>query len=210
MKENLIPCAEVHGRRIGWYPDVAKVTRAISRRNVHASGQRDSEMGEVPTDAAALIMSFRRGAIAAGMVIAEIDTVVSIVADRLRPLPAALNVAEEGPSEVRKPFGVAVRLPEGRGGIRKGARGCPIALPWSTPHPAGRCPRSQIRCGLQAGQEVQRAACRCFRRNRNNRVLPHLAKNGSSDQFGYPHRETDEVVSISTMGTACGHLKAMS
>ena len=40
IKKDFIPCAEIHRRRIGWHADIAKITRAVTRRYIHAAGQR--------------------------------------------------------------------------------------------------------------------------------------------------------------------------
>ena len=65
-------------------------------------------MGEIPANAAAFLVTFRCGAVCPGMVVAEFNAVVGVVADRLRPLPASLDAAEERPGEVRKLLSVAV------------------------------------------------------------------------------------------------------
>jgi hypothetical protein len=108
IEEHLVPCAKVHGRRIGWDADVTKVTRAVSRRDVHAAGKRDCEMSKVSADSTTFFVSFRRGAVAPGVVVSELNAVVSVVTNRLRPLPTALNASKERPREIRELFGVAV------------------------------------------------------------------------------------------------------
>src|SRR5258706_7864040 len=40
---NLEPGAEIHRTGIGWNADIAKISRAVARRNVHATAQRDSQ-----------------------------------------------------------------------------------------------------------------------------------------------------------------------
>src|SRR5271155_5084156 len=89
VQEHFVPGTEIHGSRIDGYADVAEVTGAITRRNVHAAREGDCEMGEVPADAATFLVSLRGGAIASRVMVAELDSVVSVVADRLRPLPSA-------------------------------------------------------------------------------------------------------------------------
>jgi hypothetical protein len=86
----------------------AEVARAVAGRDVHASGKRHGEMGEIPADAAAFLVALRRGAVPSGMVVAEFNAVVGVVADRLRSLPSAPDASEERPGEVRKLLGVAV------------------------------------------------------------------------------------------------------
>ena len=57
-------------------------------------------MGEVPANAAAFLVALRGGAVPAGMVVAEFNAVVGVIADRLRPLPASLDASEERPGQV--------------------------------------------------------------------------------------------------------------
>jgi hypothetical protein len=104
IQKHLVPCAKVHGGRISWNADVAEVARALAGRNVHATGQRHSKMGEVPADAAAFLMSLRCGAVPSRVMVAEFDAVVGAVTDRLRSLPATLDTAKERPGQVRKPL----------------------------------------------------------------------------------------------------------
>ena len=80
IQEHLVPRAEIHRGWIGRDADVAEVARAVAGRDVHASGKRHGKMGEIPA---------------------------GVVADRLRPLPAALDTAEELPGEVFKSFSVS-------------------------------------------------------------------------------------------------------
>ena len=94
---DLEPRAEIHRRGIDGNADIAEIPRAISRRNVHASTQRNGKMCEIPADANAFVMPFRRCAVAARVMIAEADPRVSVVADCLHPLPARRHIAELGP-----------------------------------------------------------------------------------------------------------------
>jgi hypothetical protein len=57
-------------------------------------------MGEVTTDTDPFFVSLSGRAISASMVIAELDTVVGIVADGLRALPPAVDLAEQRPGEM--------------------------------------------------------------------------------------------------------------
>jgi hypothetical protein len=52
-------------------------------------------MGEVPADATTFLLPLRGCTIAPRVMVAELDAVVSVVADRLRPLPAATDASEE-------------------------------------------------------------------------------------------------------------------
>ena len=53
-------------------------------------------------------MALRRGAVGAGVVIAELDLVVGVVDDRLHPFPAGVDVAEQRPGQVRQLVDVAI------------------------------------------------------------------------------------------------------
>src|SRR3984957_14021063 len=97
IQELFVPCAEVHRRRIDRYSDVTKVTRAIPRRDVHASRQGHCKMREVPTNAPALLVPRGSDAIAARVMIGEFDSVVSVVANRLRTFPSSANTSKERP-----------------------------------------------------------------------------------------------------------------
>src|ERR1700716_1173193 len=96
---NLEPGTEVHRRGIGGDADVAEIASAVTRRDVHATAQRDAEMREIAADADALFMAFPRGPIASGVVITETDAVVGIVADRLHPLPPRRDATEKRPGQ---------------------------------------------------------------------------------------------------------------
>ena len=99
----------------------------VAGRDVHASGKRHGKMGEIPANAAAFLVTFRRGAVSPGMVVAEFNAVVGVVADRLRPLPAALDAAEERPSQIRKLLGVAVATCQQEGeGVARQRRSVPL------------------------------------------------------------------------------------
>jgi hypothetical protein len=102
IKEHFVPSAEVHWCRIDRYADVTKITRAIPRRDVHASGQGHCKMSEVPANTAALFVTLGSGAIASRVVIAELEAIVSIVANSLSTSPAAriciVTTFHNGPS----------------------------------------------------------------------------------------------------------------
>jgi hypothetical protein len=66
-------------------------------------------MGEIPADAATFLVSLRGGAVPACVMVAELDdAVVSVVTDRLRSLPAALDAVKERPRQVRKLLGIEI------------------------------------------------------------------------------------------------------
>src|ERR1700721_3123956 len=80
----------------------------------------------------ALLVAFRRGAVPPGMVVAELAAVEGVVADRLRPLPASLDAAEERPGEVRKLLGVAVATCQQEGeDVTRQRRYVPLMCGWA-------------------------------------------------------------------------------
>lgn len=99
----IVPCAKIHRGQISWNSDIPEVTHAIPRRDVHASGRCNCEMGEVPAYAATFVMPLGSGTDTTRM-LAEINTIMSVIANRLRPLPAAPNASKERPCKVRELF----------------------------------------------------------------------------------------------------------
>src|SRR3954471_24986249 len=77
----LEPAGEVADRPRLRRADVAEVTGAIARRNVHAATEGDGEMGIVATDALAFVVGFPRRLGGARMLVAERDMAVHVVAD---------------------------------------------------------------------------------------------------------------------------------
>ena len=97
----LQPRAEIHWGWVRWHAYIPQIARAIAGRDVHASAERYSEMGEVPTYADTLLMSFPRGPVIPGILISELNTVVNVLAYRSRSRPTALDVPKQRPGMVR-------------------------------------------------------------------------------------------------------------
>src|SRR5580658_1011229 len=95
VEEHLEPGAKIHRRRIGGNTDVAQVSGAIAGGDVHAPAQGHREVGKIPADSDPFRVAFRRGAVAPGVMITELDPLVGIVANGLYPLPAAPSAAEQ-------------------------------------------------------------------------------------------------------------------
>ena len=94
-EEHLEPGAEVHGRGIARYADVAQIAGAIAGRNIHAPAKGDRQMSKVTTDADPFLVAFGCRAVAPGVLITELDTIMDIVTDCLHALPSALDMAKE-------------------------------------------------------------------------------------------------------------------
>jgi hypothetical protein len=88
-EEDFEPRVEIHRGRIWRHADVAEVAVAIARRDVETSAQRDGQMSEVAADAYAFRQSLARGPGRARFGIAESETLIDEVADRLHFRPAA-------------------------------------------------------------------------------------------------------------------------
>ena len=108
VEKHLEPGAEIHRRRVFRHADIAEIARAIARRNVHAAAERNGQMGEVAADAELLVVAFGRRAVTACMVVAELNAVMHIIADRLYTLPAARDRPEQRPGEIGQLLGVAI------------------------------------------------------------------------------------------------------
>jgi hypothetical protein len=89
LQEDLEPGAEVHWRRVPGYTDITKIAGAVAGRVFRATAQRDGQVSKVAADADLLQMSFGRHAVAAGVVVAELDPLMDVIADRLHSLPTA-------------------------------------------------------------------------------------------------------------------------
>jgi len=68
---DLEPGAEIHRIGIRQNADIAKITGAVARGDVHAAAERDRQMGKVPAHAAALESDLSRGPGGARVLIAE-------------------------------------------------------------------------------------------------------------------------------------------
>src|SRR4029079_3418317 len=97
VEEHLEPGAEIHRGRVGRNADIAEITGAIARRDVHAAAKRDSEMREVAAHAPLLDIGIVGGAADMGVLVAELDVLVDEVADCLHQAPAFPHLAEFRP-----------------------------------------------------------------------------------------------------------------
>lgn len=85
----LEPGRKVHGR-IGWRPaDIAEIASAVTRRDIHATAERDGEMGKVATHALAILKNLKSGLRWARKAVAELNVLMHEIADGLDALPAS-------------------------------------------------------------------------------------------------------------------------
>ena len=104
----LEPGAEVHRLRRRRYADVAQVAGAVAGRDVHAAAQGDGEVRKVAAHAAPLVVAVERRARRRGMLVAEGEVLVDVVADGLHAAPALRRVGKQRPGRVHHLVGVAV------------------------------------------------------------------------------------------------------
>ena len=105
---DLEPGAEIHRLGFGRNADVAEISGAIARRDVHAAAQRDRQMGKVAAHPATFDQDVGGRPGRAGVLVAEADVGMDEIADRLHARPAERRVAEAGPGCCHQPLGLAV------------------------------------------------------------------------------------------------------
>ena len=90
FQEHFDPGAEnPSGRRPA--PDVTEMAVHVARRDVQASAERESEMGEVSADADALVERLKRRPGRSRLEIVELNMLIHEIADRCtRPHPGAM------------------------------------------------------------------------------------------------------------------------
>ena len=98
---DLHPGRKVHGRVRRGEPDIADISRAISCGDVEAPAERDREVGEVPANAAPLLVGLRCGARRTGIFVAEYEMVMDKVANGLNARPAERSMLEKTPGFFR-------------------------------------------------------------------------------------------------------------
>src|SRR5271157_3720585 len=104
-EKRLEPGAEIHRRWVRRHADVAEISVAVARRDVHAAAERDRKMREIAAYAAAFGIGFIRGARRTGALVAEGDVAVDEIADRLHPRPARRYTAEMVPGDLAQLVG---------------------------------------------------------------------------------------------------------
>src|SRR5688572_3395102 len=81
------PPSEIHRLRRRRYADIAEITCAVARRDVHATAQGNAEMGEIPADARPLLEHVPGCLFRIRMRVREGDMAVHEVRDGLNPRP---------------------------------------------------------------------------------------------------------------------------
>src|SRR5271155_3246754 len=102
------PGCEVHRRVRDRDADIAKIARAVARRDVHAAAEGDSEVRIVSADAGAIAVGFPRRPGVARMFVAEGNVVVNVIAYGLHTGPAERGFLEQRPCDIGQPVGFAV------------------------------------------------------------------------------------------------------
>lgn len=105
---DLHPGSEIPWRMGFRLADIAEISGAIPRGNVHASAKGDRKMGKIATHALAFIQRCVGCARRTRFHIVEGDVSVHEVANRLYPRPSRFRVLEKTPGFVRKQIRIAV------------------------------------------------------------------------------------------------------
>src|SRR5271166_1024609 len=100
IEKDLAPGAEVPRVNIGGNADVAEIAGAIAGGNIHATAERDGEMGEVAADADAFVHGIAGCAGRARVHVVEADFRVHEIRDRPHAPGAARQFSEPRPGEV--------------------------------------------------------------------------------------------------------------
>ncbi len=108
----LEPGGKIHrtiGRRDA---DIAEIARAVASRNVHAAAECDRQMRVVAAHAFAFLESLPRRSRRSGILVAEGDVAMDVVADGLDAAGAGGRCAEQVPRDAGQPIGLAVSASE--------------------------------------------------------------------------------------------------
>src|SRR5262245_17489162 len=99
---HLEPGPEVHRRRVARDSHIAEIGGAVPRWDVHAAAEGNWKMGKVPAHTEAFEVSFQRGSCGTGMLVAEKEMPMDMVADGLDARPAREGLAEQRPGGLRE------------------------------------------------------------------------------------------------------------
>ena len=99
------PGRKIHRRIRDSDANIAQITGAVPRRDVHAATERDCQVSEVPADAGAIAIRLPRRPGGACVFVAEGNVLVSVIADGLDPAPAGWGFPEQRPRDLGKPVG---------------------------------------------------------------------------------------------------------
>src|ERR1700736_2042698 len=88
----LDPSGEIHWPIRRQDADLAEITSAVARRNVHAAAKCDGEVRIIAADAFPLVEGFKGRLGGTRVLVAERDMVVNKIADRLNPCPARRRI----------------------------------------------------------------------------------------------------------------------
>ena len=88
--------------------EIAQVTGAVSRRNIHAAAESDGQMRIVAADAGPFVESLKGAAGGSGVLVVECDVVMNVIADGLHARIPWSYMAEELPGSLRQPVGLTV------------------------------------------------------------------------------------------------------
>ena len=108
IEKDLKPGAEVHRVDINRHADVAKITCALARRDVHAAAKRDGKMGVIAAYADSLPHRIAGATGGTRVWVAESDLRMDKIANGPHAAVTAGNPSEGRPGEISKVVAVAI------------------------------------------------------------------------------------------------------
>jgi len=109
---DLEPGAEVHRIGIDRHADISQIAGAISRRDVHATAQRNGKMRKIPADTSPVGKPAIRRSERIRLQVIETDVIVDEVADSPDALPSEWGRRKPSPGKIGEPVGIAVAAAE--------------------------------------------------------------------------------------------------
>jgi len=100
-EEHLEPGREIHRIVHRRHTDVTEVSRAVARRDAHAATKGHGKMREITADAGSVVKSFQRRPGHAGVLVAERDMSMNVVADCLHTAPSRWRLPKKIPRRLR-------------------------------------------------------------------------------------------------------------
>src|SRR5260370_6952253 len=102
------PAGEIHRAVDRWNADVAQVSGAVPRGDIHAAAEGNRKVGVVTAHAVAFVERLAGRLGRSCILVAERDVSMDVVADRLDARPARWRLGKELPADIRQPVRLAI------------------------------------------------------------------------------------------------------
>ena len=112
VKVGLKPGGEIHRAIRRRHADIAQVTGAVTRGDIHTATEGDGEVRVIAADAGPLLESLPGRLRGAGVLVTEGDMLMDEIADGLDAFPSGGRLAEEVPSYLGQQIGLAISAPQ--------------------------------------------------------------------------------------------------